>query len=110
MIIDKDGTTTIVFQEKTTLSGFLENLGKAYPKLKHDNMVINLFSFDKLTINDLLEFLDMSNTHKGLGKSFVLVTDKLSYDEIPDELSVVPTLQEAKDLIEMEEIERDLGI
>ncbi|MAU14353.1 MAG: ribonuclease Z [Muricauda sp.] len=110
MIIDKDGTTTIVFQEKTTLSGFLENLKKAYPKLKHDNIVINLFSFDKLNIDDLLEFLDMSNTHKGSGKSFVLVTDKLSYDEIPDELSVVPTLQEAKDLIEMEEIERDLGI
>lgn len=110
MIIDKDGTTTIVFQEKTTLSGFLENLEKAYPKLKHDNLVINLFSFDKLNIDDILEFLEMSNTHKGSGKSFVLVTDKLGYDEIPDELSVVPTLQEAKDLIEMEDIERDLGI
>jgi len=34
----------------------------------------------------------------------------LSYDEVPEEISVVPTLQEAKDLIEMEEIERDLGI
>ncbi|AEM71454.1 hypothetical protein Murru_2416 [Allomuricauda ruestringensis DSM 13258] len=110
MIFDKDGTTTIVFQEKTTLSGFLENLNKAYPKLKHDNIVVNLFSFNTLEIGDLLEFLDMSNTHKGAGRSFVLVTDKLNYDEIPEEISVVPTLQEAKDLIEMEEIERDLGI
>ncbi|MBO0331803.1 ribonuclease Z [[Muricauda] lutisoli] len=110
MIFDKDGTTTIVFQEKTTLSGFLENLNKAYPKLKHDNIVVNLFSFDKLGINDILEFLDLSNRHKAGGQSFVLVTDKLSYDEIPEEISVVPTLQEAKDLIEMEEIERDLDI
>ncbi|MEC3965773.1 ribonuclease Z [Flagellimonas halotolerans] len=110
MIFDKDGTTTIVFQEKTTLSGFLENLNKAYPKLKHDNIVVNLFSFNTLKIADLLEFLDISNTHKGAGRSFVLVTDKLNYDEIPEEISVVPTLQEAKDLIEMEEIERDLGI
>ena len=110
MIFDKDGTTTIVFQENTTLSGFLENLNKAYPKLKHDNIVINLFSFDQLGIDDILEFLDLSNTHKAAGQSFVLVTDKLSYDEVPDELSVVPTIQEAKDLIEMEEIERDLGI
>ena len=110
MIFDKDGTTTIVFQEKTTLSGFLENLNKAYPKLKHDNIVVNLFSFDKLGINDILEFLDLSNRHKAEGQSFVLVTDKLSYDEIPEEISVVPTLQEAKDLIEMEEIERDLDI
>ncbi|WP_437400008.1 ribonuclease Z [Flagellimonas lutimaris] len=110
MIFDKDGTTTIVFQEKTTLGVFLENLNKAYPKLKHDNIVVNLFSFDKLTIGDILEFLDISNTHRALGQSFVLVTDKLNYDEVPEEISVVPTLQEAKDLIEMEEIERDLGI
>ncbi|MCK0162032.1 ribonuclease Z [Allomuricauda sp. F6463D] len=110
MIFDKEGTTTIVFQEKTTLSGFLEHLNKAYPKLKHDNIVVNLFSFETLKVDNLLEFLDMSNTHKSFGKSFILVTDKLSYDDVPDELSVVPTLQEAKDLIEMEEIERDLGI
>lgn len=110
MIIDKDGTTTIVFQEKTTLSGFLENLNKAYPKLKHDNIVVNLFSFDKLEVDDVLEFLDLSNTHRSAGQSFVLVTDKLAYDDIPEEISLVPTLQEAKDLIEMEEIERDLGI
>ena len=61
-------------------------------------------------MGDILEFLDISNTHKAGGQSFVIVTDKLSYDEVPEEISVVPTLQEAKDLIEMEEIERDLGI
>ena len=31
-------------------------------------------------------------------------------DEVPEEIIVVPTLQEARDIIEMEEIERDLGI
>jgi hypothetical protein len=30
-------------------------------------------------------------------------------DEIPDELIIVPTIQEAQDVIGMEEIERDLG-
>jgi hypothetical protein len=29
--------------------------------------------------------------------------------QIPDTLTVVPSLLEAKDIIEMEEIERDLG-
>ncbi|WP_420322153.1 ribonuclease Z [Flagellimonas sp.] len=110
MIFDKEGTTTIVFQEKTSLSTFMENLKKAYPKLKHDNIVVNLFSFSKLTANDILEFLEISNSHKSNKKSFVLVTDKVVYDEIPEEISVVPTIQEAKDIIEMEEIERDLGI
>lgn len=110
MIFDKEGTTTIVFQEKTSLATFLENLKKGYPKIKHDNIVVNLFSFSKLTAGNVLEFLDISNSHRTTGKSFVLVTDKVSYDEVPDEISVVPTIQEAKDIIEMEEIERDLGI
>jgi hypothetical protein len=34
----------------------------------------------------------------------------LTYDQVPDGLELVPTLQEAKDVIEMEDIERDLGI
>ena len=110
MIFDKQGTTTIVFQEKIALSTFLENLKKAYAKLKHDNIIVNLFSFSKLTSGNILEFLDLSRTHKNNNKSFVLVTDKVSYEDIPDEITVVPTIQEAKDIIEMEEIERDLGI
>ncbi|UJH66926.1 ribonuclease Z [Allomuricauda sp. SCSIO 65647] len=110
MIFDKDGTTTIVFQEKISLKKFMDNLNKAYPSLKHDNIIVNLFSFSKLTANDILEFLELSNNHKKMNKSFVLVTGKVSYDEVPDEISVVPTVQEAKDLIEMEEIERDLDL
>ena len=110
MIFDKEGTTTTVFQENTSLAIFLQNLDKAYPKLKHDNIIVNLFSFDSLSPSDILEFLQLSNQHRGASKSFVLVTDKVSYDDVPDEICLVPTLQEAKDIIEMEEIERDLDI
>lgn len=110
MIFDKEGTTTIVFQEKTSLKTFLQNLNNSYPQLKHDHIIINLFSFEKLTSNEVLEFLEISRNHKSANKSFVLVTDKVSYDEVPEEISVVPTIQEAKDIIEMEEIERDLEL
>lgn len=110
MIFDKEGTTTIVFQEKTSLATFLENLNQAYPKLVHDNIIVNLFSFEKLTTDDILEFLSLSNIHRASNKSFVLVSNKVAYDEIPEEIVMVPSIQEAKDIIEMEEIERDLGI
>ena len=110
MIFDKKGTTTTVFQENIALTTFLQNLNASYPELKHDNIIINLFSFDSLSSNDVLEFLELSNTHRGSGKSFVLVTNKVPYDEISEEICLVPTLQEAKDIIEMEEIERDLGL
>ena len=39
----------------------------------------------------------------------MIVTNTVNPDDIPEELFVVPTLQEAEDIIEMEEIERDLG-
>ncbi|MFS4467719.1 ribonuclease Z [Maribacter sp. 2210JD10-5] len=110
MIFDKEGTIITVYQEKTSLPVFLKNLDEAYPKLKNDNLILNLFTFKKLTSDDVLEFLDISNKHRDGGKSFVIVTDKVTYDEVPEEIIVTPTLQEAKDIIEMEEIERDLGI
>lgn len=110
MVFDKKGTTTTVFQEDIELSAFLENLNKAYPKIKDDQLIINLFSFEKLTAGNVLEFLDLSNKHRAAKKSFVLVTEKVTYDEVPEEIVVVPTIQEASDIIEMEEIERDLGI
>lgn len=110
MIFDKDGNTTIIYQEKKDLSIFLKNLELEYSKLKNDNLILNLFSFEQLTSNDVMEFLRLSNQHRANDKSFVLVTEKVSYDEVPEEIAIAPTLQEAKDIIEMEEIERDLGI
>jgi len=110
MIFDKKETTTTVFQEHIELSTFLENLDKAYPNIKNDHLIINLFPFSNLNAGDILEFLQISNKHRAANKSFVLVTNKVSYNEVPEEIIVVPTLQEASDIIEMEEIERDLGI
>ena len=110
MIFDKEGNITTVLQENISLTGFMGNLKKAYPKIKDDHIIVNLFSFSKLDTGDILEFLDLSNTHRGANKSFVLVTDKISYEDVPDEICVVPSIQEAKDIIEMEEIERDLGL
>lgn len=110
MIFDKDGNTTIIFQEKASITAFIKRVYDSYENIKDDNIILNLFSFTELTKNDVLEFLELSNKHRASNKSFVIVTDKVSYDEIPEEVNLVPTLQEAKDIVEMEEIERDLGI
>ena len=39
-----------------------------------------------------------------------MVSTQLNQDDFEDNFSVVPTLQEAHDYIEMESLERDLGI
>ena len=110
MIFDKKGNTTIVSQENISLTKFLKNLNRAYPRIKNDHLIINLFTFSKLTADDILEFLQISNEHRRKKKSFVLVTNKVGYDDTPDEICVVPTVQEAHDIIEMEDIERDLDL
>ncbi|EZH75492.1 ribonuclease Z [Aquimarina atlantica] len=109
MIFNKEGSTTIITQEKTTIIEFVKGLEDKYASLENDNIIVNLFSLEQISVDDINEFLRISNKHKAAKHSFVIVTNKISYDEVLSEITIVPTLQEAYDLVEMEEIERDLG-
>jgi hypothetical protein len=53
--------------------------------------------------------LDIPSTKKENGTSFVIIIKSLDIDALPEAINVVPTLQEAKDILEMENIERALG-
>lgn len=78
-------------------------------ELKDRNIIVDLSQQEDLQPSEFLVFVNISNTHRQGNKSFVIVTDALGVDDVPEELILVPTLGEAEDLIEMEEIERDLG-
>ena len=110
MIIDKDENISIITQEKATVVELVKKIEALYPKFKNDNIIINLMSLNTISLQDIIEFLRISNTHRASKQSFVLVTDKINLNETPDEIVVVPTLKEAYDIIEMEEMERDLGL
>lgn len=109
MIISREDYVTLITQETATIPQLVKNIQEAYGKFKNDNIIVNLSSLGNLSLPDILEFLELSNLHRKHKQSFVLVTDKFNLNETPDELVVVPTLQEAYDIIEMEEMERDLG-
>ena len=109
MIIDKDGNTTIITQEKSSIIALVKKLTESYESFKHNNIIVNLTTLDEVTLPEIVEFLQISNTHRKAKHSFVIVTNKANLDEMPDEIVVVPTTQEAYDIIEMEEMERDLG-
>lgn len=109
MIIDQNGNISIITQEKATIVELVKKLQAIYPKFKNDNIIVALTSLKRLNVSDILEFLAMSNTHRETKHSFVIVTDKIDLDHVPDEIVVVSTIQEAYDIIEMEEMERDLG-
>ena len=109
MIIDKDGNITIITQEKASVTELVKKLDVVYNRYKNDNIIVSVTSLQSITLQDVIEFLQISNTHRKSKHSFVIVSDKVNLDEMPDEILVVPTLQEAYDIIEMEEMERDLG-
>tara|TARA_R110002073_G_scaffold17446_3_gene65648 strand:+ start:9001 stop:9333 length:333 start_codon:yes stop_codon:yes gene_type:complete len=109
MIFDQQGNTSIITQEKASIIELVKKLQVIYSRFKNDNIIINLTSLKPLKTEDIIEFLQISNQHRHTKHSFVIVSNKIDNDNIPDELVIVPTLQEAFDIIEMEEIEKDLG-
>lgn len=109
MIFDRDGNISIITQERASITELAKKMQVLYNRFKSDNIIINLTSLRPLIVQDVIEFLQISNQHRNAKYSFIIVTDKINIDEIPEELVIVPTLAEAYDIIEMEEIERDLG-
>lgn len=109
MIVDRNNNIAIITQEKATIKMLVQNIEQAYDTYKNEHLVVNLSSLDKISSEDVVEFLRLSKNHRGAKKSFVLVSDKVDLETVPNEIFVVPTLQEAFDIIEMEDIERDLG-
>ena len=63
-----------------------------------------------IDLKEILLFSHIGAEHKNNNKSFVIVYNGIDIDALPNDLMVVPTLTEAEDIIEIEEIERDLGI
>lgn len=109
MIIDKNGNISVITQEKASPIELVKKIQALYPKFKHDNIIVSLTALAPISREEIAEFIEISNLHKASKHSFVLVSNKVDLDTLPDQLDVVPTLQEAYDIIEMEDIERDLG-
>ncbi|GAA4808939.1 ribonuclease Z [Litoribaculum gwangyangense] len=109
MILDQNGNITTITQEKSTIVELVNKLQALYPKFKNDNVILALTSLKKIGLEDIIEFLEISNSHRSKKHSFVIVSDNIDLNIVPDEIVVVPTMQEAYDIIEMEEMERDLG-
>jgi len=110
MKITSKDTFIILEDERDDVLEFATYLEGIIPsKYVQNNIIVDLLKYDTLSLEQLLVFLKLSNLHRANKKSFVFVNTGIDYDLIPDEIIVVPTIQEAKDIISMEEIERDLG-
>ncbi|MEM8763360.1 MAG: ribonuclease Z [Bacteroidota bacterium] len=110
MTIDKEDNLIIVSQADTELSTLLQDLKDNYASIQGVNLILVLTASGSEISEKLSILVEASMEHKSSNKSFVLVSEVLDYDGFPEGVSIAPTVQEARDIIEMEEIERDLGL
>ncbi|MGV6832298.1 MAG: ribonuclease Z [bacterium] len=87
-----------------------KRLNELYHKLSDHNVILNLEHISSFNLEQCVELLQISNRHREASHSFVILNAHIDIDEVPDELIIVPTMQEAYDVIEMENMERDLGM
>ena len=107
-VVEKE-SYKILRDQKDSVKDFASFLESIHDSLKEDNLVVDILKYGQLELEELLAYLPLSNLHRKNKKSFVIVNDTINIERVPEELMVVPTLMEAEDVIQMEEIERDLG-
>ncbi len=110
MQITKKDNYIILADDRDNPVAFAAHLERIVPeKYEMNNLVIDLLKYDQLNLDQLVTYIKLSNYQRGGKQSYVIVNKGINSDLVPDEMIVVPTLQEAEDIIQMEEIERDLG-
>jgi hypothetical protein len=109
MKVDQKEHTVTIKDTQGDFTSFLMKVTHQYKTFEKHNIIIDLSYHKDLTIRDVKLFSLLSEQHKKSKKSFVIVIADIDYNAVPDILTVVPSLLEANDIIEMEEIERDLG-
>jgi hypothetical protein len=109
MQIEKKENYSLIVSEETDFNSFFKNFKTENDILSKNNIVISFLDSFQPNTKEINSFLDIAAKRKENGCSFVLVIDNISIDDFPETLNIVPTITEAEDIIEMEDIERELG-
>ncbi len=101
-----ENNTKVVVQENTVLETLITSL-KTTAIAQNIILVLN----NAVSISDINNalFMEIYTAYKTQKKSFIIVSETINFNETPETMVIVPSLQEAHDMVEMEEIERDLG-
>lgn len=109
MKVEQKGHTTILKDTKVDLNAFVENIVTNFATYQSQNLILDLTAHKDLKVVQLKVLQPLLALQKKNKKSLINVIEGLNYNDIPEKYNVVPSLLEAHDLIEMDEIERDLG-
>ncbi|WP_428742811.1 hypothetical protein [Tenacibaculum sp.] len=100
---------THIVSDENSFSDFIKNFENEYNNYTGKNLIIQISEKYNTTNENILLFLKYAHEHQDNGTSFVIIYKDVTIDDFPDTFNIVPTLVEAEDVIEMENIQRDLG-
>jgi hypothetical protein len=109
MKVTTKGHTVIIKDTEGDIVAFLDKINSQYNSFKEHNLILDISHDKSVDVKSIKIFSDLAKKHKIEKKSIVFVVSDIDYNKVPMSIIVVPTQLEAQDLIEMDEIERDLG-
>ncbi len=109
MIITSQKNIIIITSNHADFDTFFSDFINKTDTFLDKNVILDLSFLDDVTLKNIASFAQVAKVFKQQKKSFVVVAINIDFNKISTKINVVPTLQEAFDVIEMEEIERDLG-
>ena len=103
------GHTTVLKDTQGNFQLFLDNITNQHEIYKNQNLILDVTHDKSISIQSIKTFTELSKMHCKGKKSFVIVAENIDFNAVPKSLVVVPSVLEAHDIIDMDEIERDLG-
>lgn len=109
MKVEHKAHTTILKDTDANCEFFAQKIAKQYHEFKNQNLILDVSHDSTFSISKLVYFQETVKKHKKEKKSIIFIAQDINFNAVPEKYTVVPSLQEAHDIIEMEIIERDLG-
>ena len=110
MKLESTSNSVRLYDFDTQINSVLDVIAAECQDYFEHNLIIDLSQYRDFKTKDLDLFKQMALQLKNNKKSFVIILKNIDFNKTPNFINVVPTLQEAHDLIELEIIERDLGL
>lgn len=109
MKIENTKNYTLLSSNNNSFEEFEQNFKESYTLFKEKHLFLQLSDSLNITEKNILVFLSFAEQSQKNGTTFVIICSNVDVDKLPETLNIVPTLQEAEDVLEMENIQRDLG-
>lgn len=109
MKVEQKENTIIIQYQTDTVESFIEKINNTNDKFVNHHLILDFSTKSDFVNKNLKMFETLAKKHSKAKKSMIVVATTIDFNKVSSKINVVPTMQEAHDIIEMEEIERDLG-